>query len=141
MYSLNNILCILIIKWNIFILTFILFITDVTQKVKQKIKQDIRIDLNYKYGYIIPLHKIPCNNKESIVNCNMNKMFENDVFFSYEEHDDNNVPNYDLFNKHDFDIFQQVETNEFAYSIVVSKWVTLDHQYSTIDEYLTLSKK
>ena len=46
-----------------------------------------------------------------------------------------------MFNKHVFDIYQQVETIEFAYLIVVSKWVTLDHQYSTIDEYLTLSKK
>ena len=84
-------------------------------------KQDIRIDLNYKYGNVIPLYKVPCNNNEKIVNRNMNKIFESDIFSSDEEHDDNNVPYYDLFNKHVFDIFQQVETIEFVYSIVFFK--------------------
>lgn len=34
-----------------------------------------------------------------------------------------------------------METIEFAYSIVVSKWVTLSHQYPTIDEFLKRRKK
>ena len=105
MYSLNNILCILIVKWNIFILTLTLFIIDITPKIKQKMKEDIRIDLNYKYGNIIPLYKVHCNHKENIVNRNMNKIFESGIFASDEEHDGNNIPNYDQFNKHIFDIF------------------------------------
>ena len=36
----------------------------------------------------------------------MNKMFDTDVFASDDEYEGNNVPNYDLFNKHVFDIFQ-----------------------------------
>ena len=40
----------------------------------------------------------------------MKKMFDTEVFVSDDEYEDNNVPDYDLFNKHVFDIFQQVET-------------------------------
>ena len=104
-------------------------------------KQDIRLDLNCKYGNIVPLYNVPSNVKESIINNNMNKMFDNDVFASDDEYEGNNVPNYDLFNKHVFDIFQQVEIIERAYSIVVSKWVVLAHQYPSINEYLNQRKK
>ena len=104
-------------------------------------KQDVRIVLNYKYGKKFPLYKVPCNKKGNIVNRNMDKNFDNDVFAYEDEHEDNNVPNYDMFNKHVFDIYQQVEKIEFAYLIVVSKWVTLDLQYPTIDEFLKWRKK
>ena len=50
----------------------------------------------------------------------MNKMFDTEVFASDDKYEDNNVPNYDLFKKHVFDIFQQVNTIEFLYTIVVS---------------------
>lgn len=105
MYYLNNILFILIVKWDICILTLTLFITDITPKIKQKMKENIWIDLNYKYSNIIPIYKVHCNYKENIVNRNMNKIFESGIFASDEEHDDNNIPNYDLFNKHIVDIF------------------------------------
>ena len=76
------------------------------------------------------------------MNRNMNKMFDNDIFASDDKHEDNNVPNYGIFNKHVFDIYQQVETIEFAYPIViVSKWVTLNHQHPTIDKLLKWRKK
>ena len=71
-------------------------------------KQDVRIVLNYKYGKKFPLYKVPCNKKGNIVNRNMDKNFDNDVFAYEDEHEDNNVPNYDMFNKHVFDIYQQV---------------------------------
>ena len=58
-----------------------------------------------------------------------------------KKYEDNNVPDYDLFNKHVFDIFQQVETNEFAYTIVVSKWNVLGYHFLTIAEYLFWRKK
>ena len=67
--------------------------------------QDIRLDLNCKYGNIVPLYNVPSNVKESIINNNMSKMFDNDVFASDDEYEGNNVPKYDLFNKHVFDIF------------------------------------
>ena len=41
MYYLNNILFILIVKWDICILTLTLFITDITPKIKQKMKENI----------------------------------------------------------------------------------------------------
>ena len=104
-------------------------------------KQDIRLNLNGKYGNIVPLFNLPSNVKESIVNNNMKTMFDSEVFASDDEYEDNNVPEYDLFNKHVFDIFQQVETIEFAYTIVVSKWVVIGHQYSSIDEYFIWRKK
>ena len=63
-------------------------------------------------------------------------MFDTEVFASDDKYEDNNVPNYDLFNKHVFDIFQQVNTIAFAYTIVVSNWNILGHQYPTIAEYL-----
>ena len=69
-------------------------------------KQDIRLNLSFKYGNIVPLYNLPSNVKESIVNNNMNKMFDTDVFASDDEYEGNNVPNYYLFNKHVFDIFQ-----------------------------------
>ena len=68
-------------------------------------------------------------------------MFDSDVFASDDGYEGNNVPNYDLFNKHVFDIFQQVEIIEFAYIIVVSKWVVLVHQYPSINEYLNWRKR
>ena len=58
--------------------------------------------------------------KKSVVNNDMNKMFDTEVFASDDEYADNNVPSYDLFNKHIFDIFQQIDTIEFAYTIVLS---------------------
>ena len=75
------------------------------------------------------------------MNNNMKKMFDTDVFVSDDEYEGNNVPNYDIFNKHVFDIFQQVETIQFAYTIVVSKWTVLGHQYPLIDEYFIWQKK
>ena len=39
------------------------------------------------------------------------------------------------------DIYQQVETIEFVYSIGVLKWVIVDHQYPTIGEFLKWRKK
>ena len=104
-------------------------------------KRDIRLNLDCKYGNIVPLYNIPSNVKESIVNNNMNKMFDTDVFASGVEYEGNNVPNCDLFNKYVFYIFQQVETIEFAYTIVVSKWVVLGHQYPSIDVYFIWRKK
>ena len=101
----------------------------------------IRIDLNCKYGNIVPLYNVPSNVKESIVNNNMKKMFDTEIFASNDEYEDNDVPNYDLFNKHVFEIFQQVNTIEFAYTIVVSKWNVLGHQFPTIAEYLFWRKK
>ena len=38
-------------------------------------------------------------------------------------------------------IFKQVETIEFAYTIVVSKWVVLGHQYPSIDWYFIWRNK
>ena len=73
-------------------------------------KQDIRLNLNCKYGNIVPLYNLPSNVKENVVNNNMNKMFDTNVFASDDEYEGNNVPNYDLFNKYIFDIFQQVDT-------------------------------
>ena len=104
-------------------------------------KQDIRLNLNVKYGNIVPLFNLPSNVKESIVNNNMKKMFDSEVFASDDEYEDNNVPNYDIFNKHVFDIFQQVDTIEFAYTIVVSKWNVLGYHFPTIAEYLFWRKK
>ena len=116
--------------------TFLLFITDITHKDKEMMKQDIWLNINCKYGNIVHLYNLPSNVKEIFVNNNMNEMFDTDVFASDDKYEGNNVPNYDLFNKHVFDIFQQVETIEFAYTIVVSKWVVLAHQYPSIYEYL-----
>ena len=45
-------------------------------------------------------------------------MFDSGVFASDDGYEGNNVPNYDLFNKHVFDIFQQVETIVFTYTNV-----------------------
>ena len=104
-------------------------------------KQDIRLNLNGKYGNIVPLFNLPSNAKESIVNNNIKKMFDTEVFASDDEYEDNNVPNYDLFNKHVFDIFQQVETLEFAYTVVVSKWNVLGYNFPTISDYLVWRKK
>ena len=69
-------------------------------------KQDIRLNLNCKYSNIVPLYNLPSNVKASIVNNNMKKMFDTDVFASDDEYEGNNVPNYYLFIKHVFDIFQ-----------------------------------
>ena len=104
-------------------------------------KQDIRLNLNGKYGNIVPLFNLPSNVKESIVNNNMKKMFDSEIFASDNEYEDNNVPDYDLFNKHFFDIFQQVETIQFAYTIVVSKWNVLGYHFPTTAEYLFWRKK
>jgi len=114
---------------------------DITHKDKEMMKQDIRLNLNVKYGNIVPLFNLPSNVKESIVNNNMKKMFDSEVFASDDEYEDNNVPDYDLFNKHVFDIFQQVETIEFAYTIVVSKWNVLGYHFPTIAECLFWRKK
>ena len=97
--------------------------------------------VNYKYAKIFPLYNVFSNKKESIVNRNMKKILYNDIFTSDNEHEENNIPNYDRFNKHVFDIYQQVETIEFAHSIVNSEWVILAHQYPTIDEFLEWRKK
>ena len=69
-------------------------------------KEDIRLNLNGKYGNIVPLFNLPSNVKEFIVNNNIKKMFDTEVFVSDDEYDNNNVPDYDLFNKHVFDIIQ-----------------------------------
>ena len=122
---------------NVYI--FVVYHRHHTQK--KIIKQDIRSNLNCKYGNIVPLYNIPSNVKESIVNNNMNKMFDTDVFASDDEYEGNNVHNYDLFRKHVFDTFQRVDTIEFAYTIVVSKGVVLGHQYPSIDEYFIWRKK
>ena len=119
----------------------LLFITDITLKNKEIMKQDIRLNLNFKCGNIVPLYILPSNVKESILNNNMNKMYDTEVFASDDEYVDNNIPSYDLFNKHVFDIFQQVETIEFAYTIVVSKWNVLGYHFPTITECLFWRKK
>ena len=98
-------------------------------------KQDIRLILNFKYGNIVPLYILPGNVKEIIVNNSMNKMLDTEVFASDDLYEDNDVPNCDLFKTNVFDIFQQVNTIEFAYTIVVSKWNALGRQYPSIDEY------
>ena len=113
-----------------------MFITDSISKIIQQIKQDIRIDLNYEYGKIVPHYNV-----QNIVNRNIKKILDNNIFSSDDGHEENDVPNYDLFNKHVFDFYQQVETIEFVYSIVVSNWITLAHQYPTIDEFLKWRKK
>ena len=82
-------------------------------------KEEIRIALNLKYKNVIPIYKLSDNKKGIIVNDNINKMIKDDIFASDEEHEIKNIPNYDLFNKHVFDIYQQVETIEFAYTILV----------------------
>ena len=89
------------------------------QKVQMKLKQEIRCA--FKYKNVIPIYQLPDNKKEMIINHNINKMIVDDIFASNEEYEINNVLNYDLFNKHNFDVFQQVEIIEFAYSIVLSK--------------------
>ena len=104
-------------------------------------KQDIRISLKYKHDKIVSLYNVSSNKKENIVNRNMKKILDNDIFASDDEDEENNVPNYDLFNKYVFDIYQQVEAIAFAYLIVVSKQVTLAHQYPTIDQFLKWRKK
>ena len=104
-------------------------------------KHDIQLNLNFKYGSIVPLYNLPSKVKESIVTNNMNTMFDTEIFASDDKYEDNNVPNYDLFNKHVFDIFQQVNTIEFAYTIVVSKWNVLGYHFPTIAEYLFWRKK
>ena len=43
------------------------------------------------------------------------------MFAFDDENEENNVSNYDLFNKYVIDIYQQVETIELAYFIVISK--------------------
>ena len=98
----------------------LLFITDITLKNKEIMKQDIRLNLNFKCGNIVPLYILPSNVKESILNNNKNKMYNTEVFASDDEYVDNNIPSYDLFNKHVFDIFQQIDTIEFADTIVLS---------------------
>ena len=104
-------------------------------------KQDIRIDLDYEYGKIIPLYNVSSIYIYIyiyiyIVNRNMKNMLDNDIVASDDEHEEHNVLNYDIFNKDVFHVYQQVETIEISYSIVVSKRVTLAHQYPTIDEFL-----
>ena len=47
-----------------------------------------------------------------------------------------NVSNCDLFNKHVFDIFKEVEVIKYTYAIMASKWNAGDCQFPTIDEYL-----
>ena len=51
------------------------------------------------------------------------KCFKIVVWGYDDEYEINNVPNYDLFNKHVFDILKKVETIEFVHSILASKWV------------------
>ena len=104
-------------------------------------EQDIRLNLNCKYSNIVPLYNLPGNVKEIIVNNSMNKMLDTEVFASDDLYEDNDVPNCDLFKTNVFDIFQQVNTIEFAYTIVVSNWNVLGHQYPTIAEYLFWRKK
>ena len=89
-----------------------IFLIDPTKKVQMKLKQEIR--RVFKYKNVILINQLPDNKKEMIINHNINKMIEYDIFASDNEYEINNVPNYDLFNKHDFDIFQQVEIIEFA---------------------------
>ena len=68
---------------------------------------------------------------------NLNKMFQDDILYSDDEYQHNNLPNYDLFNKYVFDIFKEVE-----YTIIFSTWVVGDDQYPAIEEYLEwISKK
>ena len=50
------------------------------------------------------------------------------VVWGYDnEYEINNVPNYDLFNKHVFDILKEVETIEFVHSILASKWIVCEY--------------
>ena len=72
-----------------------------------------------QYKNIIPIYKLSDNKKGTIVNDNINKMIKDDFSTSDEDHEINNVPNYNLFNKYVFDIYQQVERIEFAYTILV----------------------
>ena len=58
-------------------------------------------------------------------------MFQDDILYSDDEYQHNNLPNYDLFNKYVFDIFKEVE-----YTIIFSTWVVGDDQYPAIKEYL-----
>ena len=69
----------------------------------------IRIDLNCKYGNIVPLYNVPSNVKQIIINNNMNKIFDNDVFASDDEYEGNNVPNYDLFNNMSLTYFSKLK--------------------------------
>ena len=69
---------------NVYI--FVVYHRHYTHKQKQIMKQDIRLDLNFKYGNIVYLHNVPCNVRESIVNNNMNKMFNSDIFVSDDIH-------------------------------------------------------
>ena len=82
-----------------------IFLIDVTQKVQMKMKQEIKLAVDFKYTNIIPIYKLPDNRQEIIVNDDINKMIEDNIFASDEEHEINNVPNYDLFNKDVFVIF------------------------------------
>ena len=70
----------------------------------------------------------------------MNKIFHDDIFYSSDKYEINNVPNYDLFNKYVFDIFKEVEIIGFTYSIIASKWVVCEYQQSSIEHYLKWRK-
>ena len=52
-------------------------------------KQDIRLDHNCKYGNKVPIYNVPSHVKESIVNNNMKKIFDSDVFASDDEYEGN----------------------------------------------------
>ena len=85
---------------------------------------------------IIPIYKLPDNKKEIIVNDTLNKIYQDDIFCSNDEYEHDNVPDYDLFNNHVFNIFKEVETIKYAYAIVSSKWVVAKYRYPTLENYL-----
>ena len=104
-------------------------------------KQEIRLEFNKNFKMITPIYKLPDDKKEIIVNDDLNKMFQDDIFCTDDEYEHNNVPNYYLFNKCVFNIFKEVEIMEYAYTIVASKWVVVNYQFPTIDEYLECRSK
>ena len=75
------------------------------------------------------------------MNDNLNKIFQDDTCCFNDEYEHNNVTNYALFNTNVFDIFKEFETIECTYAIVASKWVVVDYQFLTFEEYLEWRSK
>ena len=75
---------------------------DITKSVKNEIKQEIKLEFNNLITNIIPIYYRMIK-KEKIVGENLNTSFQYGIFYSDREYEDNNVPNYALFNKHAFD--------------------------------------
>ena len=75
---------------------------DITKSVKNEIKQEIRLEFNNLITNIIPIYYRMIK-KEKNISENLNTIFQDGIFYSDREYEDNNVPNYALFNKHVFD--------------------------------------